>query len=118
MLRIVAFVALSTLCAAGLAGAPAPEGEKGGEIDFQWGVKVPLRDGVKLNATLYKPQGQKDPLPCVFTLTPYIAQSYHDRGVYFAAHGYVYLTVDVRGRANSEGEFTPLLQEARDGHDV
>lgn len=87
-------------------------------VEFQWGVHIPLRDGVKLNATLYKPRDQKQALPCVFTLTPYIAQSYHDRGMYFAAHGYVFLTVDVRGRGNSEGEFTPLLQEAKDGHDV
>jgi putative CocE/NonD family hydrolase len=87
-------------------------------VEFQWGVKIPLRDGVKLNATVYKPRDQKQPLPCVFTLTPYISQSYHERGMYFAGHGYVFLTVDVRGRGNSEGEFTPLLQEAKDGHDV
>ena len=122
MSRIFAFAALSTLSSLCFAGTPAPapeaEGDKGAPIDFQWGVKIPLRDGVKLNATLYKPQGQKDPLPCVFTLTPYIAQSYHDRGVYFAGHGYVYATVDVRGRGNSDGEFMPLLQEAKDGHDV
>jgi putative CocE/NonD family hydrolase len=122
MYRILAFVALSTFGTVCLAGAPAPapdaEADKGAPVDFQWGVKIPLRDGVKLNATLYKPQGQKDPLPCVFTLTPYIAQSYHDRGVYFAGHGYVFLSIDVRGRGNSDGEFTPLLQEAKDGHDV
>ena len=58
-----------------------------GPVEFQWGVKIPLRDGVKLAATLYKPRDQKQPLPCIFTLTPYIAQSYHDRGMYFAAHG-------------------------------
>jgi len=87
-------------------------------VDFQWGLKIPLRDGVKLNATVYKPQGEVDPLPCVFTLTPYIAQSYHERGMYFAAHGYVFLSIDVRGRGNSEGRFTPLLQEAQDGYDV
>jgi len=116
MRRMFAFVALVTLC--GVVFADAAPDERGGAVDFQWGVKIPLRDGVKLNATLYKPPGQKDALPCVFTLTPYIAQSYHDRGTYFAAHGYVYLTVDVRGRGNSEGEFTPLLQEAKDGHDV
>lgn len=92
--------------------------EKTAPIDFQWGVKIPLRDGVRLNATLYRPHEQKDPLPCAFTLTPYISQTYHERGRYFAAHGYVFLTVDVRGRGNSEGEFTPLLQEAKDGHDV
>jgi len=102
--------------AIGFAQTPSPE--KAGPIDFQWGVKIPLRDGVRLNATLYRPLGQKDALPCAFTLTPYISQTYHERGRYFAAHGYVFLTVDVRGRGNSEGEFTPLLQEAKDGHDI
>jgi putative CocE/NonD family hydrolase len=87
-------------------------------VRFQWGVRIPLRDGVKLSATAYLPKEQRAPAPCVFTLTPYIAQSYHDRGVYFAAHGYPFLTVDVRGRGNSEGEFRPLIQEANDGHDV
>ena len=96
----------------------APPADRGDPVDLQWGAKIPLRDGVKLNATVYRPQGQKEPLPCVFTLTPYISQSYHDRGMYFAGHGYVYLTVDVRGRGNSEGSFMPMLQEAKDGHDV
>jgi putative CocE/NonD family hydrolase len=87
-------------------------------VDFRWGVKIPLRDGVRLQATVYTPKGQSAPAPCIFTLTPYIAQSYHDRGIYFAAHGYPFLTVDVRGRGNSEGEFRPLIQEAKDGYDV
>jgi uncharacterized protein len=89
-----------------------------GKVSFRWGVKIPLRDGVKLNATVYTPRRQREPAPCIFTLTPYISQSYHDRGIYFAAHGYPFLTVDVRGRGNSEGQFRPLIQEARDGHDV
>lgn len=88
------------------------------KVTFQWGLKVPLRDGVNLAATLYKPREMTSPPPCVFTLTPYIGQSYHDRGMYFASHGYTFLTVDVRGRGNSEGIFDPLLQEAKDGHDV
>ncbi len=116
---IVAFAAISifsSTCIAATADKPDPHPAT--PVDFQWGVKIPLRDGVKLDATLYRPQGQKDSLPCVFTLTPYISASYHDRGMYFAAHGYVFLTVDVRGRGNSEGEFAPLLQEARDGYDV
>jgi len=102
-----------------IAPAQAAEADRSSDaVAFQWGVKIPMRDGVKLNATLYQPREQKEALPCVFTLTPYIAQSYHERGMYFAANGYVFLTVDVRGRGNSEGEFTPLLQEAKDGHDV
>jgi putative CocE/NonD family hydrolase len=98
-----------------LAGAATSTGDP---IDFHWGEKIPLRDGVKLNATVYRPLGQHEPLPCIFTLTPYISQMYHERGMYFAAHGYVFLTIDVRGRGNSEGEFTPLLQEAKDGFDI
>jgi putative CocE/NonD family hydrolase len=94
---------------------PPPDSE---QVKFQWGVKIPLRDGVKLHATVYTPRQQKEPAPCVVTLTPYISQSYHDRGMYFAARGYPFLTVDVRGRGNSEGEFRPLIQEPRDGHDV
>jgi len=109
-------VLLAFACAAASAGETKPQA--GDPVQFQWGVRIPLRDGVKLNATLYRPLDQKEPLPCVFTLTPYIAQSYHDRGMYFAGHGYVFLTIDVRGRGNSEGEFTPMLQEAKDGHDI
>jgi putative CocE/NonD family hydrolase len=118
LLTLLLSTASFTGMSAPLAGEPTANVDKDGPIDFQWGVKIPLHDGIKLNATLYRPQGQKNPLPCIFTLTPYISQTYHDRGVYFAAHGYVFLTVDVRGRGNSEGEFTPLLQEAKDGRDV
>jgi putative CocE/NonD family hydrolase len=88
------------------------------EVDLSWGVKVPLRDGVKLNATVYRPHGVKEALPVVFTLTPYIADNYHDRAMYFARHDYVFALVDARGRGNSEGTFEPFANEGRDGHDV
>ena len=85
---------------------------------MQWGVKIPLRDGIHLNATLYLPKNPATPSPAIFTLTPYIGQTYHDQGMYFAAHGYPFLSVDVRGRGNSEGVFKPNINEAKDGHDV
>ena len=87
-------------------------------VDMLWGVKIPMRDGVGLNATVFKPADQKEPLPVVFTLTPYIGDSYTDRAMYFARHGYVYALVDVRGRGNSGGSFEPFANEGRDGHDV
>jgi putative CocE/NonD family hydrolase len=87
-------------------------------VDLMWAVKVPMRDGVRLNATVYRPHEQKDPLPVIFELTPYISDSYHSRAYYFAQHGYVFAIVDVRGRGNSEGKFEPFLQEPRDGHDI
>jgi putative CocE/NonD family hydrolase len=112
----------AAFAAALLLAAPAMADETGKRVaapfDFQWDVTIPLSDGVGLHATLYRPLDQRTPLPCIFTLTPYIAQTYHERGVYFATHGYVFLTVDVRGRGNSDGAFTPLLQEAKDGYDI
>jgi uncharacterized protein len=77
-----------------------------------------MRDGVKVNATVYQPHGRKEPLPVVFELTPYISDSYHERAYYFARHGYVFAIVDVRGRGNSEGRFSAFFQEPADGHDV
>jgi putative CocE/NonD family hydrolase len=107
--------------------APSPAGdfptkasdlEAADRVQLTWGVKIPMRDGVHLNATVYTPREPQAAAPCIFTLTPYIAQSYHARGMYFAAHGLPFLTVDVRGRGNSEGDFRPFLQEAQDGYDV
>lgn len=87
-------------------------------VQVQWSVKIPMRDGVSLNATLYLPARAPGPAPTLFTLTPYIAQTYHDRGMYFAANGYPFLTVDVRGRGNSEGEYQFLSREGEDGLDI
>lgn len=87
-------------------------------VDLLWGFKIPLRDGVRLNATVVRPAGQHEPLPVIFTLTPYIADSYLDRAMYFARHGYVFALVDVRGRGNSGGSFEPFANEGRDGYDV
>ncbi len=116
--QLILMAALLLLKPLAAAAVPAAELAEAAKVEWQWGVKIPLRDGVHLNATLYKPAGLKQPRPCLFTLTPYIGQSYHDRGMYFAAHGYPFLTVDVRGRGNSEGAFRPLIQEAKDGYDV
>ena len=61
-------------------------------VDLKWAVKIPMRDGVLLNATVFQPHAQKEALPVIVTFTPYIGDSYTDRAVYFAQHGYVYHT--------------------------
>src|SRR5947209_8613659 len=99
-------LALSAAAAAGPAG------------DATWGVKTPLRDGATPTATVYRPAGEDKPLPAAVTITPYISDSYHERGMYFARHGYAFAIVDVRGRGNSEGEFEPFVHDPHDGHDV
>src|SRR5437899_9076068 len=63
------------------------------DYDIRWGVKIPMRDKVELNATLYLPArrslgegGPKTPdgslpkTPVVFTLTPSVSDTYHPRG--------------------------------------
>src|SRR5437588_7104345 len=52
------------------------------DYDLRWGVKIPLRDKVELNATLYfpkTPDGSAPKTPVVFTLTPYVSDTYHAR---------------------------------------
>jgi hypothetical protein len=98
------------------AAAEAP----GNSVDFMWGVKIPLRDGVRLNAVVIKPQAMREPPPTLFALTPYGAA---DAGLiqtatYFAQNGYVFAAVDCRGRGNSEGRFEPYVNEGPDGYDI
>ena len=96
---------LLAACCASSSAALFPSGvsdlEAADKVQLTWGVKIPMRDGVHLNATVYTPREQKAPAPCIFTLTPYIGQTYHARGIWFASHGLSFLTVDVRGRGNS-----------------
>jgi predicted acyl esterase len=47
-------------------------------VQVTWAVRIPMRDGVTLNATLYGPTANAAPLPVVFELTPYISDTYHD----------------------------------------
>ncbi len=102
-----------------LATATEPAKDKApAGVDLIWGFKIPMRDGVHLNGTVFKPTGQSGPLPVIFTLTPYISDSYQNRASYFSQHGYVFVLVDVRGRGNSEGAFEPFAQEPHDGHDI
>ncbi len=113
------FLTLLVQISIGIAQTPAAQpADTPKPVDLIWGAKIPMRDGVKLNASIYRPHAQKDPLPVIFELTPYISDTYHNRAYYFSQHGYVFALVDVRGRGNSEGKFNPFFQEPQDGHDV
>ena len=87
-------------------------------MDMVWGVRIPMRDGVKLGAILFKPNGPESARPVIFTLTPYGADVSVERALYFAGRGYVFALVDCRGRGNSEGRFEPFARDGQDGYDV
>jgi uncharacterized protein len=112
-----------TLCILATLLFPAGAGRRHGSppvdtsVQVTWGVRIPMRDGVTLNATLYGPADNAAALPVVFTLTPYISDTYHNRGMYFARHGYRFAMIDVRGRGNSGGT-KHLLSDAQDGYDI
>jgi uncharacterized protein len=115
---IAAVILCLSSAEATLAQDVAPSTPDAAEIDLHWGVHIPMRDGVRLSATLYTPKRATAPAPCLLSLTPYIAQGLHERGVYFASHGLPFLALDSRGRGNSEGVFRPFIQEAQDGYDA
>ena len=87
-------------------------------VSVKRGVSIPMRDGVNLGATIYKPRSIRTPLPTLIHLTPYIADRFSQRALWFARRGYVVATVDVRGRGNSEGRFKPFVNDGCDGHDA
>ena len=88
-------------------------------VELEWNVPISMRDGVRLNCTLYLPRSLPAPAPSILLLTPYVTDTYHERGMYFAAHGLPFAIVDSRGRGESDGTFKPYaLNEAQDGYDA
>lgn len=120
MLRIRSVVVLCSALAFAptvLIGGVAPK-NAAPQVDLTWAAKIPLRDGAKLNATLYRPAGEVKPLPAIVHITPYISDNYHEPAMFFAQNGYVFVQVDTRGRGNSGGDFEPFANEGKDGFDV
>src|SRR5438093_11549807 len=60
------------------------------DYDLRWAVKIPMRDKVEWNSTLYLPRSENyaaGRTPAIFTLTPYIPDSYHACAAYFEQYG-------------------------------
>ncbi|AOT06919.1 CocE/NonD family hydrolase [Pseudoalteromonas luteoviolacea] len=84
-------------------------------------ISIPLRDTTKLAATVYVPeqdQSHDEKYPVIVQFTPYGREEATQRGEYFSAHGYIFVSVDSRGVGGSEGLFTPFVDEGKDGYDV
>lgn len=81
--------------------------------------RVPMRDGVSLSADVELPAGD-GPHPAVVARTPYNKNTgeAYARARRYADHGYAFVWMDVRGRGDSDGEFTPYRHEGRDGYDA
>lgn len=80
-------------------------------------TRVPMRDGVHLNAAVYTPRSGER-VPAVVELTPYTVDSAHGEGQYFPSRGLGYVVADVRGRGDSEGDFQSLTNDPADAFDL
>ncbi|MGD1101638.1 MAG: CocE/NonD family hydrolase [Terriglobia bacterium] len=80
-------------------------------------VPAKMRDGVVLRADIYRPKAEGK-FPVLLTRTPYDKRSEIDFGPMAAAHSYVVVVQDVRGRFASEGEWYTFKYESQDGYDT
>lgn len=86
---------------------------------IEYDVPVPMRDGIRLSADVYRPL-EEGPHPTVMMLTPYgnLGPNTMEAAWRHVRRGYAYVTVDARGRFDSEGSFDPWRTDREDGSDV
>jgi len=96
-------------------GLPAYSHEPGAVFEEQ----VAMRDGARLNTRIALPDGP-GPWPTILIRNPYegFGLVLHEWCGRFVRYGYGCVLQDVRGRSTSAGEFRPLENEGRDGHDA
>jgi putative CocE/NonD family hydrolase len=79
------------------------------------------RDHVRLDADIYRPDAEGQS-PVLLMRQPYgraIASTVvYAHPAWYAAHGYIVVIQDVRGRGTSEGEFKLFWHEIEDGEDA
>jgi len=97
--------------------AQGPAAGRRFEVSVENGVRVKMRDGVTLAADLYRPKGEGK-FPVLVERTPYNRKGDFAMAHELAAHGYVVVLQDTRGRFDSGGEFYPFMYEAEDGYDT
>ena len=89
------------------------------KVEIQKDVMVPMRDGVKLAADIYRPKGVTEPLPVILCRIPYGKSTVGLVGKLLAQRGYLFVVQDCRATGNSEGDvFVPIVYEHDDGMDT
>ena len=86
-------------------------------VTIQQGVSVKMRDGVSLVADIYRPVSDEK-FPVLLERTPYNRTGSARTANELAAHGYIVVLQDTRGRFASGGEFYPFRNESADGFDT
>ena len=93
-------------------------------VDQPYGVKkmdnamVKMRDGVHLSTEIWLPDSEKTSYPVIMARTPYGKERYSESHYRFVQRGYAVVLQDVRGRNDSEGNYTSMAHEREDGDDT
>ncbi len=90
------------------------------EIVIENLMPVPMRDGSKLFADVYRP-AKPGKYPVLVSRTPYSTERYpnaYSAAVFFSRRGYAFVFQDVRGRHESEGKWEPFRNDIEDGYDT
>lgn len=91
----------------------------GAKVEVLFLQRIPLRDGTRLAADVFLPRERSGGVPAILEFTPYSRDSGSPEGVRFASEGFAFVSVDCRGRGDSEGHFLGHhAGEADDGYDL
>ena len=97
---------------------PATDDESGQDVVHDAGVSMVTEDGVTLVSDVWRPAGA-GPWPVLLQRLPYgravASTPVLPHPSWFARRGFVVVVQDCRGRGDSDGTFTPFVDEARDG---
>jgi predicted acyl esterase len=84
-------------------------------------VRIPMKDGVRLAADIWRPDEGAGPFPVLLEYLPYrkteARGGSHSLYSHFVRHGYVVARVDIRGTGNSEGTLIPYEYSEIEQHD-
>lgn len=81
-------------------------------------VMIPMRDGVRLHAQVWRPRTAIGKLPILMQRSPYgfelaaVERGFATEYKELAAEGFIFVLQDIRGRFGSEGEFVMLRPSA------
>ncbi|MBK8247686.1 MAG: CocE/NonD family hydrolase [Gemmatimonadetes bacterium] len=89
------------------------------QVDREELVRIPMRDGKRLNASLFFPKARaRQDLPTILTFFPYQINPVSAENRAFLENGYALAYVNVRGRYFSEGTYTYLGGSGPDSYDT
>jgi uncharacterized protein len=120
---LILALTLSIVFGSAVVTAACPDNKEnlGPGYDIEMSRMIPMRDGVELEAWIFKPSHLKSKAPSILELTQYdIDGGRHRDFEEFTKRGYVFVQVYVRGRGRSGGVKSDNLglQVGRDGHDA